>query len=109
MYNSFAYIGRKQNLQCPASVRLHRPRLLDDLCYDSGADGTAALSNCKLKPIIHRHRSNQFYLHIDVVAGHNHLSSFRKFHDTGDVRGAKVELRTVSIEKWRVSSTFFFG
>ena len=43
-----------------------------------------------------------------IVTGHHHLHSFGKRYHPGHVCGAEIKLRPVSVEKWRVTSTFLF-
>ncbi|MET3852867.1 hypothetical protein ABIE48_006800 [Paenibacillus sp. OAE614] len=45
----------------------------------------------------------------DVVARHNHFSSFWKVNHTSYVRCTEVELRTVSSEERLMTATFFFS
>src|SRR5699024_12622648 len=51
---------------------------------------------------------NEFNCHFNVVARHNHFSSFRKVNNTSYVSCTEVELRPVVVEEWSVTSTFFF-
>lgn len=46
--------------------------------------------------------------HFNVVARHNHFSTFRKVYYTSYVRSTEVELWAVVVEEWSVTSTFFF-
>ena len=52
-------------------------RLLKDFCNDAGADGATAFTDCELQTVVHRDRSDQFDLHIDIISGHDHFRAFR--------------------------------
>ena len=52
---------------------------------------------------------NQLSCHLDVVARHAHLCSFRKHADTCYVSCSEVELRTIVVEERSMTSTFIFG
>ena len=47
--------------------------------------------------------------HVDVVARHNHLGALGQLHDTGNVGGAEVELRTVVVEERGVAAALVLG
>src|SRR5204863_6692772 len=55
--------------------------------------------------LIHGDRLDQLDRHLNVVAGHDHLSALGKVGDTGDVGGAEVELWPVAVEERRVPTT----
>ena len=52
---------------------------------------------------------NQLDAHVGVVARHNHVLALGQVHDTGDVGGPEVELRTVVVEERRVTATLILG
>src|ERR1700753_3737535 len=83
--------------------------LLDDRSDHAGADGTATLADSEPQLLFHRDRHDQVHFHRDVVARHHHLGAFRQMHDTGHVRGAEVELRTIVGEERSVTTALFLG
>src|SRR5690606_16616579 len=46
---------------------------------------------------------------VGVIARHYHFSSCSEFNLTGNVGSAEVELRTVLVEEWCMTTTFFFA
>ena len=52
---------------------------------------------------------DQLNVHINVVAGHAHLSAFGQGDDAGHVSGTEVELRTVVREEGGVTAAFVLG
>src|SRR5262249_32281595 len=59
------------------------------------------------KLLVHRDRLNQLDLDRNVISRHHHLLVLRKLYDSGDVRRPEVELRTVAVEKRRVTAALF--
>ena len=53
--------------------------------------------------------SDQFNIHGDVIARHNHFGAFRQFSYARNVGRSEVELRTVAIEERSMTAAFFFG
>src|SRR5690606_27602016 len=80
------------------------PCLLDDLRHHARADGPAALADREAQALVHRDRVDQRHRHLHVVARHHHLRALRQRHRAGDVRGAEVELRAVTLEERRVAA-----
>ncbi len=85
------------------------PRLLVDADDDTRADGAAAFTDSEAEAVLDGDRGDQLDVHVDVVAGHAHLDTFRKGDDTGNVGGTEVELRTVVVEERGVTAAFFLG
>ena len=79
---------------------------LDD---DAGADGTTALADSEAEALLDSDRGNQLNVHIDVVAGHAHLSALGQGDDAGDVGGAEIELGTIVVEERGVTTALFLG
>ena len=67
-------------------------RLLLDLDDDAGTDGTAALTDSETQTLLDSDGGDQLDLHVDVIAGHAHLSAFGQGDDAGHVGGTEVEL-----------------
>ena len=78
---------------------------LDDL---AGADGTSTFADSELETFVHSNRSDEFDGDLDVVAGHNHLDTFRKHDLTGNIEGTDKELRTIVVVERSVTATFLF-
>src|SRR5690554_7220010 len=83
--------------------------LSDNFCYNTGANGTATFANRETQAFIHSNRVDQLHYQLNVIARHNHLYAFRQVASTGYVGGAEVELWTVAIEEWGMTTTFFFA
>ncbi len=57
--------------------------------------------------MLHRDWCDQLNVELQVVAWHNHLSALRQLNSTGDVSCTEVELWTVVLEEWCVTTAFF--
>jgi len=79
--------------------------LTNDFCDDARANCSSPFTYCKSDSLIHCNRANQIHIHVDVIARHHHLNIRRQLHRTGDIRSPKIELRTVTFEKRRMSPT----
>src|SRR3954468_12531785 len=99
-----AFKGRIGRLQCAMRAKRPRAELLDDVGDHARADGAAALADREAQAGVHGDGLDQFDLHLDVVAGHDHLGALRQLGDTGHVRGPEVELRAVAVEERRVTA-----
>ena len=87
----------------------YRTELAEDLGDAASADGTGALADSEAQALVHSDWVDQLDGHVDVVARHDHLGALRQVHNTGNVGGAEVELRTVVVEEWRVTATLVLG
>src|SRR5688500_18435355 len=85
------------------------PELLYNFCHDTCAYGSAAFAYGKSQSLFHRNRRNQVHRHRYVVPRHHHLGPRRQLDRPGHIRGAKVKLRPVTLEKRRMSTTFFLA
>src|SRR5438034_4986119 len=74
----------------------------DDLGDDAGAHRPPAFPDREPQAALHRDRRDQLHLHVHVVPRHHHLPSRRQVRHPRHVRGPKVELRPIPIEKRRV-------
>ena len=92
----------------PNSVSPLVQLLLDDLGDDARTYGTATLTNREAKPFVHRDRHDHVDRDSDVLTRHAHLGALGQVDDARYVRRAEVELRTVSVEERRVSTTSSF-
>src|SRR5437588_4049798 len=79
--------------------------LLDDFGDDPRADRAAALADREPQTLVHGDRLDQLDLHLDVVAGHDHLGALGQLGHAGDVGRAEIELRPVAREEWGVTAT----
>src|SRR5215218_4734339 len=82
----------------PPSVRVS----LVDLDDPAGADGAATLTDGEPEALLHGDGLDQLDRHLGVVAVNDNLGARGQRDDTGDVRGAEVELRAVVVEERRV-------
>src|SRR5690606_18801569 len=82
--------------------------LIDDLGYNTCADGTTAFTDCKTQTFFHCDRVDQLNRDRHVVTWHNHFFVFRQFDRAGYVRRTEVELWTVVVEERGVTTTFVF-
>src|SRR5210317_337468 len=82
--------------------------LFKDLGDNASTYGTATLTDSKTQTFFHRNRCNQLYLHLHIVTRHYHLYAFRQLNRTRYVRRTEVKLRTVTLEKRRVTATLVF-
>src|SRR5438477_346802 len=82
-------------------------KLLRDFVHDPGADGTAAFANSETEAFFHGDRADKLDLHLDTVSRHHHLDAFGKRRHAGHVRRTEVELRAITIEERRVTTTLF--
>src|SRR5215472_8288405 len=108
-YNFSAYIGRKQNRLALAWPQPPRLELLNNFRDHSCTDSPTTLADRELQTLFHSDRSNQLDLHVDVVTRHDHLSAFRQFDNSGNVRRAEVKLRPISIKKRGVPSALLLS
>nr|ADI20893.1 hypothetical protein [uncultured gamma proteobacterium EB080_L93H08] len=44
-----------------------------------------------------------------IISWHDHLSSFWESYCTSDISCSKIELWSIAIKEWFMSSTFFFS
>ncbi|EKC69026.1 protein containing DUF939, bacterial, partial [human gut metagenome] len=88
--------------------RLHTSRkLLLDLGNNAGTNSVAAFADSETHAFFHGNRGDQLNVHINVVAGHAHLSAFGQGDDAGNVGGTEVELRTIVVEERGMTAAFF--
>src|SRR4051794_7433173 len=79
--------------------------LLDHLRDHARADRAAALADGEAQALVHGDRLDELDLHLDVVAGHDHLGALGQLGHAGDVGRAEVELGPVAGEERRVTAT----
>lgn len=87
----------------------HNVQLFDDRSHTTGSNSSAALTDSEGKTLLHSDRMDQLDAHLYVIAGHAHLSAFRKVADTGNVGSSEVELRTVVVEERSMTAAFILG
>ena len=66
----------------------------------------AAFADSETHAFFHGNRGDQLNVHINVVAGHAHLSAFGQGDDAGNVGGTEVELRTIVVEERGMTAAF---
>jgi len=88
---------------------LLRRKSLQDLRDDAGTDGTAAFADSEPESLLHCDRRDQFAYRVDVVSRHYHFRTLSQRNDAGDVGGAEIELRPVTVKERGMPPTFFLG
>src|SRR4029079_19492371 len=83
-------------------ARTARRGLFKNFRNRAGADRAAAFTNREPRALFERDRLVQFRRDAGVVTRHHHFDSLRQLERAGDVGGADVELRTVTVEERRV-------
>ena len=67
----------------------------------------AAFADSETHAFFHGNRGDQLNVHINVVAGHAHLSALGQGDDAGNVGGTEVELRTIVVEERGMTAALF--
>ena len=81
--------------------------ILDDGGDDARTHRASALADREPQLLVHRDRRDQLHFHLHVVTRHHHLGALRQLHRARYIRRAKVKLRSISLEKRRVTAAFF--
>src|SRR5690606_6621394 len=76
--------------------------------YLTCSNSTSSFAYSESKTYVHSDRLKQFYSDRKVIARHYHFNTFRKLDCSCYVSCTYVELRTVVVMEWSVTSTFFF-
>ena len=64
------------------------------------------LTDCEAKTYVKSDRLQQFYFDSYVITWHNHINTWLQVDSTGYVGSTYVELRTVVVVEWSVTTTF---
>src|SRR6185312_645949 len=91
-------------LKCDVFARHDCSPLFDDFRNRARAHGSSAFADSETQTFIHGDGRNQLNFELDVIARHHHFHAGRELSHAGHVRGAEVELRTVALEKRRVTA-----
>src|SRR6202012_2005363 len=78
---SYLSVLKKSRRLAPAAPML---LLLDDLADHSRADGAPTLSDGEAQTLVHGDRLDQLDLHLNVVAGRDHLDALGQLGHDGD-------------------------
>ena len=84
-------------------------KLFVDLDDNARANRTAAFTDSEAEAFLDGDGGNQLNIHLDVIAGHAHLSAFGQRDDAGYVGGAEIELRTIVVEERCMTAAFILG
>ena len=84
-------------------------KLAVDLGNNAGTDGTAAFTDSEAQTFLDSDRGDQFDIHLDVIARHAHLGTFRQGDNTSHVGGTEIELRTIVVEERSMTAAFVLG
>src|SRR6185437_2387292 len=82
-------------------------RLLNNLRNGSRTHGPSAFADGEPQSLLHGYRRDQLDGQGHVVARHHHLRPARQLRHSRHVRGAEVELRTITLEERRMPPAFF--
>src|SRR6185312_6163395 len=83
--------------------------LLDDLTDRPSSHGPSALADSEPESLLHGHWRDQLNRQRHVVARHHHLRAAWQLRHARHIRGAEVELRTISLEERCMTAAFFLG
>ncbi len=83
--------------------------LLNDCSNSARTNSTSAFTNREAGSFFDRDWGDQLNGYSDVVAWHNHFSTFRQVDDTCYVSCTEVKLGTVACEERFMTSTLFFS
>ena len=81
-------------------------KLSVDSSYDAGTYGAATLTDSETQTLLHSYWMNQLDCHLYVITRHTHLCSCWKLANTCYVSCSEVELWTIVVEEWSMTSTF---
>ena len=84
-------------------------KLLDDLGYDAGTNGSTTLTDCETETLFASDGSDELNGHVNVVAGAAHLNTVGKLDNTGNVGSSEVELRSVACEEGLLTAAFLLS
>jgi hypothetical protein len=81
-------------------------QLLLDLCNATCTYCAATFADSEAKTVFHSDWLDESYCHLSVIARHDHLCTFWKCYNTSYVSCTEVELWTVVVEEWSVTTAF---
>ncbi len=72
-------------------------------------DSTSAFTDSETEALFDSDFSDQFHIHLNVIARHAHLNTFRQRYHACNVSGSEIELRSVVVEETGMTppSSFF--
>jgi len=82
--------------------------LVQNFSYLTCTNRTATFANSETEVLVHCNLGDEINSDGEVVARHNHFNTVRKNNFAGNISGAEIELRTIFVVEWSVTSTFFF-
>ena len=94
------------SIRCAAARYDQILRLVNNGSNTAGTDSTATFADSESKTLLHSDGVNEFDGHFYVITGHAHLSTLRKVANACYVGCSEVELRTIVVEEWSMTSTF---
>ena len=83
--------------------------LFNNFDNNAGTNGTATFTDSETQTGFDSDGGDQFYVHVNVVAGHAHFGAFGQLDDAGNVSSTEVELGTVVVEEGSVTAAFVLG
>src|SRR5664279_316282 len=82
--------------------------LFKNLSNLSCAHCSATFTDSETETNIYCNRVDQIDCYSYVITRHYHFCSFRKSNFSGNIKSSYIELRTVFIVEWSMTSAFFF-
>src|SRR5664280_1407734 len=82
--------------------------LFEYLSYLAGTYCSATFSDSETKTNINSNRVDKINSDCNIITRHHHFCSFRKCNLTSYIKCSYIELRTVFVMEWSVTSTFLF-
>jgi len=81
--------------------------LLNDLGYNTSANRAATFANREAKLLVHGNWSVERNDHLDIVAWHDHFDIARQLDGARNISCTEVELWTVTVKEWLVTTALF--
>ena len=81
-------------------------RLLDDCSYLTGTYCSTTFTDSEAKTLLHSDWVDEFYCHFDVITWHAHFCTSWKVTYACYVCCSEVELWTIVVEEWSMTTTF---
>jgi len=81
--------------------------LFRDFTNYAGADCAATFADRKAKFFFHRDWHDKLDVNVNIIARHNHFSTFVKRHNASHISCTEVELRTVVVKERRMTMLSF--
>ena len=84
-----------------------RRLVLEYLCDLARTNGATTLTDSEAQTLVQSYSVNQLYSNLYVITRHYHLNTCGERNLTCAVHGAEIELRTILVSEWSVTTTLF--